>query len=93
MSIVGPRPFLTTHYEGYDKLDAKRRKRLRVRPGITGFSQAYFRNSISQEEKIRQDCYYVDHVSLAFDIKILRKTAQSVLLRENVFESENRKRK
>jgi lipopolysaccharide/colanic/teichoic acid biosynthesis glycosyltransferase len=85
MSIIGPRPFVTTHYEGYDKLDAKRKKRLDVRPGITGYSQAYFRNSIGQQEKIDNDCYYADHVSLAFDIKIFFKTIQSVLKRENIY--------
>ena len=85
MSIIGPRPFVTTHYEGYDKLDAKRKKRLDVRPGITGYSQAYYRNSIGQQEKIDNDCYYADHVSLGFDIKIFLKTIQSVLKRENIY--------
>lgn len=83
MSFVGPRPVLPSiPYAEYDDV---RRKRLTVRPGITGYSQAYFRNSVGQEEKFLQDCYYTDHVSLLFDLKILFHTAYSVLKRENVF--------
>ena len=85
MSSIGPRPFVTTHYEGYDKLDEKRKKRLEVRPGITGYSQAYYRNSIGQQEKIDNDCYYVDHVSLGLDVKIFFQTIRSVLKRENIY--------
>ena len=91
MSIIGPRPFVTTHYYGYDKLDAKMRKRLEVRPGITGYSQAYFRNSISQDEKIENDCYYVDHVSFLLDLKIFFQTVKSVLKHENVYVSDDLK--
>ncbi len=85
MSIIGPRPFVTTHYEGYEKLDAKGKKRLEVRPGITGYSQAYFRNSIGTEEKINNDCYYADHVSFALDVQIFFQTIKSVLRRENIY--------
>lgn len=85
MSIIGPRPFVTTHYEGYEKLDSKGKKRLEVRPGITGYSQAYFRNSIGTEEKINNDCYYADHVSFALDMKIFFQTIKSVLRRENIY--------
>lgn len=83
MSFVGPRPVLPG--KPYAEYDEVRRKRLTVRPGITGYSQAYFRNSVGQEEKFLQDCYYTDHVSLLFDLKILFHTAYSVLKRENVF--------
>lgn len=82
MSFVGPRPHLAT--ENYDELDEIRKKRLTVRPGITGYSQAYFRNSITQEEKNRNDCYYVDYISFIFDIKILIKTVLSVLTSKNI---------
>lgn len=85
MSIIGPRPFVTTHYYGYDKLDEKGKKRLEVRPGITGYSQAYYRNSIGQEQKIDNDCYYADHVSFAFDVRIFLHTITSVLKRENIY--------
>lgn len=85
MSLVGPRAHLVTNYKGYDQLDEKRKKRIQVRPGITGYSQAYFRNSIGTEEKIENDCYYVDHMSFLLDLKVLAKTALSVLKRENIY--------
>lgn len=82
MSFVGPRPHLATgNYEAFDEV---RKKRLTVRPGITGYSQAYFRNSITQEEKNLNDCYYVDHMSFLFDIKILIQTVLSVVRSKNI---------
>ena len=91
MSIIGPRPFVTTHYYGYDKLDEKMKKRLEVRPGITGYSQAYFRNSISQDEKIENDCYYAEHVSFLLDLKIFFQTVKSVLKHENIYVTDDLK--
>lgn len=82
MSFVGPRPNLATG--NYEEFDEKRKKRLTVRPGITGYSQAYFRNSIPQEQKFENDCYYVDHVSFIFDVKILIQTVLSVLGSKNI---------
>lgn len=87
MSIIGPRPFVTTHYYGYDKLSRPMKMRLKVRPGITGYSQAYYRNSISQDEKINNDIYYAKNISFIFDIKIFFKTVKSVLKRENIYVS------
>lgn len=84
MSFVGPRPTLPGK-KSAPVMDEKRRKRLEVRPGITGYSQAYFRNSIGQEEKFEHDAYYADHVTFLFDVKILFKTAKSVVKSENVF--------
>ena len=85
MSIVGPRGFLTTKFKSLELLSEPERKRLTVRPGITGYSQAYYRNSITMDEKIKYDCYYVDHMSLWLDIKIIFQTALSVLKRENIY--------
>ncbi|MGX8728094.1 MAG: sugar transferase [Lachnospiraceae bacterium] len=85
MSLIGPRPFLTTNYRGYGQLDGRRKKRLQVRPGITGYSQAYYRNSVSTDEKIEQDCFYVDHLSLNLDCKIILQTIRAVLRRENIY--------
>ncbi len=82
MSFVGPRPTLAV--TPYEDLPQVNKKRLAVRPGITGYAQAYYRNSITQQEKFAYDCYYVDNVSLLLDIKILFKTAFSVLKRENI---------
>jgi len=82
MSFVGPRPNLATG--NYEEFDEVRKKRLSVRPGITGYSQAYFRNSISQEKKFENDCYYVDNVSFIFDVKILIQTVLSVVRSKNI---------
>lgn len=90
MSIIGPRPFVTTHYMGYDKLDEKEKKRLEVKPGITGYSQAYYRNAIGIEEKIDNDCYYVDNVSLQLDLKIFLHTIKAVLKHENIYVDEKK---
>lgn len=83
MSFVGPRPTLAQ--KPFDQIPEHDRIRYQVRPGITGYAQAYYRNSISQYEKYEQDNYYVEHVSFLLDIKILFKTAISVLKHENVF--------
>lgn len=82
MSFVGPRPTLAT--KSFEEIEVERRKRYDVRPGVTGYSQAYFRNSISQKDKFKYDLYYVDHVSFLLDIKILLKTVVAVLKRENI---------
>lgn len=82
MSFIGPRPHLAT--AELSELDEARIKRLRVRPGITGYSQAYFRNSIGMQKKIEYDCFYVDNVSLWLDIKIAFKTIATVLSRKNI---------
>lgn len=83
MSIVGPRPTVAFDIE-LATADEMVRKRYSVRPGITGYAQAYFRNSISQEEKLKWNCFYVDHLSFMLDVKILFKTAISVLASKNI---------
>ena len=65
MSFVGPRPVIST--KSYEEYDDILKKRLSVRPGVTGYSQAYFRNSITQKEKYKYDCYYVDNMSLVME--------------------------
>ncbi len=85
MSFIGPRAHLTTNYKGFDALDDVHQKRLAVRPGITGYSQAYFRNSITSDKKLENDVYYVEHMSLWLDIKILFRTVFSVLKQENIY--------
>ena len=87
MSLIGPRAHLTTNYKGYDLLDEKRKKRLDVRPGITGYSQAYYRNAATAEQKLENDVYYAENISLWLDIKIIFKTVISVLKRENIYVS------
>ena len=77
MSFIGPRPHLAT--SDYESLDDSRKLRLTVRPGITGYSQAYYRNSVDMNTKIEHDCYYAENVSLALDLKIIFKTVGTVL--------------
>ncbi|MBP3626443.1 MAG: sugar transferase [Clostridia bacterium] len=84
MSLIGPRPTLATKEYIKSELDENRRKHYSVRPGITGYSQAYFRNSITQEEKFANDAFYADNVTFIFDLKILFKTVASVLGQKNI---------
>ena len=84
MSLVGPRPHVVARDYRYENLPEEKKHRLAVRPGITGYNQAYFRNSVAAEDKIKNDNYYVDHLSFVLDIKILFHTAYSVLKRENI---------
>ena len=82
MSFIGPRPTLATDdFESYSPI---KKKRLEVRPGLTGYSQAYYRNSITAKEKFIQDVHYVDHIGLAFDLKILFQTIIRVVLKKDV---------
>ena len=83
MSMIGPRPTLAT--KPFEQVDKTYIKRYEVRPGITGYSQAYFRNSITQNEKFQHDCYYVDNLSFVMDIKIIFATVISVLRKKNIF--------
>lgn len=81
MSIIGPRPDLPDHlalYEGNEE------RKLEVRPGVSGYNQAYFRNSTPWKERIKNDIYYIDHISLRLDLKIFLKTAVSVLSQKNI---------
>jgi lipopolysaccharide/colanic/teichoic acid biosynthesis glycosyltransferase len=82
MSIIGPRPNLPT--VPFDELSELEKKRLTVKPGITGYNQAYFRNSVGILEKYKNDVYYVDNLSFAMDIKVFFRTIVSVLKRENI---------
>lgn len=85
MSFIGPRP--TLPQVPYEELPELSKKRLQVRPGITGYVQAYYRNSIGQEEKVRLACHYVDNVTFGMDVKIILQTVKSVLKRENIYVS------
>jgi lipopolysaccharide/colanic/teichoic acid biosynthesis glycosyltransferase len=71
MSIVGPRPTLRYQVERYDDFQ---RRRLEVFPGITGWAQVSGRNQLSWPERIELDVWYVDHRSLALDLRILLAT-------------------
>lgn len=81
MSWIGPRP---DPLDWMDKYKEEERVLLNVRPGITGYNQAYYRNSANAQEKINNDVYYAKHISFALDVKIIFKTIKTVLFRENV---------
>lgn len=68
MSLVGPRPLLEEYLPLYSKEQSRRQE---ARPGVTGWAQINGRNAISWKEKFELDVYYVDHVSLVLDLKIL----------------------
>lgn len=77
MSLVGPRP--TTEYE-FSRYKDWHKRRLRVKPGITGLWQVVARSKTTFDEQVKLDLYYVDHQSIWFDIEILVKTIPVVLL-------------
>lgn len=81
MSFVGPRPDTPDFLDVYVKENPNI---LTIRPGVTGYNQAYYRNSISGEEKRKNDSYYTDHLTLWLDVKIVFKTISSVILRKNI---------
>ena len=84
MSFVGPRPKLYGGDKVYQGFNDEYKKSFEVKPGITGYAQAYYRNSITQDEKFHWDAYYADHVTLWMDIKILFQTVWSVIARKNI---------
>ena len=86
MSIVGPRPLLVEYLPLYNE---EQKRRHEVRPGLTGLAQVSGRNSLSWEEKFKNDVYYVDHISLWEDIKIILKTVGKVLKREGISQEGN----
>jgi lipopolysaccharide/colanic/teichoic acid biosynthesis glycosyltransferase len=81
MSFIGPRPdtpdFLHVYQENYPTI-------LTIKSGITGYNQAYFRNSIDGNEKMKNDDYYAKNISFWLDIKIVFETIKTVLFRENI---------
>ncbi len=81
MSFIGPRPDTPAGSAAYTD---EEKIILTVRPGITGYNQAVNRNSVFTKEKLTNDIYYVKHLSLFFDIKILFMTLMTVLKRKNV---------
>ena len=82
MSFIGPRPDTPMYL---DKYTDEEKIVLTVRPGITGYNQAVNRNSVLTKEKLKNDIYYIKHLSLWFDIKIVFMTVVSVLGRKNIY--------
>lgn len=82
MSLIGPRPstwdMLSTYQQ--DEID-----KMKVRPGITGYSQAFYRNEKSAREKRLADAWYANHVTFRLDMKIFFKTIETVFLHKNLY--------
>ena len=83
MALIGPRPLLIKYLPLYSPEQARRHE---VRPGISGWAQCHGRNAISWTEKFKLDVWYVDHVSLLTDLKIICLTIKKVFIREGISE-------
>ena len=81
MSFIGPRPDTPMYLDKYTDEESMA---LTVRPGITGYNQAIKRNAVLTREKLKNDVYYVKHLSLWFDIKIVFMTVITVLSHRNI---------
>ena len=88
MSMIGIRP---DPLDWLEKYSAEERVILTVKPGITGYNQAYFRNSADGALKLKNDVYYAEHISFLLDMKIFFKTIKTVLFRQNINVAEDRK--
>lgn len=85
MSVVGPRPDLPFHVDAYD--DVERRKLL-VRPGITGLAQVSGRNALAWKDRLRLDVEYVDRLSPGLDARILAWTILRVIRADGIYNLE-----
>jgi len=83
MALIGPRPLRVYYLPLYSPEQARRHE---VRPGISGWAQCHGRNNISWTEKFKLDVWYVDHVSLWTDLKIIAITIMKVLKRADINE-------
>ena len=81
MALIGPRPLLVQYLPLYSKEQARRHE---VRPGISGWAQCHGRNNISWTEKFKLDVWYVDHLSLMTDLKVIWITIMKVLKRADI---------
>jgi undecaprenyl phosphate N,N'-diacetylbacillosamine 1-phosphate transferase len=81
MALIGPRPLLTWFLPLYDEHQIRRHE---VRPGITGWAQVNGRNLCKYSQKFEYDVWYVDHLSLGLDIKILWMTVMNVIRRKDI---------
>lgn len=88
MSIIGPR---AGDWESVDTYEDDEKDKCKVRPGLTGYCQAYFRNSATVREKRLKDAWYANNVSFCLDVKIFFKTIATVLKRENLYTNEGKK--
>lgn len=81
MALIGPRPLLVKYLPLYSKEQMRRHE---VRPGISGWAQCHGRNTISWKQKFEYDVWYVDHVSLLTDIRVIFRTVMKVFAKEGI---------
>jgi lipopolysaccharide/colanic/teichoic acid biosynthesis glycosyltransferase len=81
MSLIGPRPTLPEQVARYGPHE---RRRLEIRPGLTGWAQVNGRNSLTWPERIELDIWYIDHRSLRLDLAILARTVRGLIRPEGV---------
>lgn len=81
MSLIGPRPLLPEYLPYYTEHE---RLRHTVRPGITGWAQVNGRNVVKWDDRLEMDVYYVEHLSLGMDLKIIFKTIKNVLMGKDI---------
>jgi lipopolysaccharide/colanic/teichoic acid biosynthesis glycosyltransferase len=81
MSLVGPRPLPVHYLPRYSEVHARRHE---VRPGITGWAQVNGRNTLTWDDQLDMDVWYVDHRSLWLDLRIMGSTAATVLRRDGI---------
>ena len=81
MALIGPRPLRVEYLPIYSK---EQNRRHEVRPGITGWAQVHGRNAITFTERFKYDVWYVDHLTLALDIKIFFMTIIKIFKREGI---------
>jgi lipopolysaccharide/colanic/teichoic acid biosynthesis glycosyltransferase len=86
MSLVGPRPLLLHYLAAYTRDEARRHH---VRPGITGWAAVNGRHALRFKERLALDVWYVDHWSLALDLRILARTVAHVVARKDVSTTED----
>ena len=86
MALIGPRPLLVKYLPLYSP---EQRRRHEVRPGISGWAQCHGRNAITWQEKFKLDVWYVDHVSLMTDLKVIWITIMKVLKRDGISQEGN----
>ena len=85
MSLIGPRPLYVSQMAEWDE---RQRKRLLVKPGLTGLAQISGRGGLTVEEKLELDVQYVEHAGLRLDARILRATLTQLFARQGIYEKQ-----
>ncbi len=90
MSIIGPRASLSSALKTFRRDEIAK---MNVRPGITGYTQAYYRNGLTNREKRLKDAWYAKNISFWLDVKIFFKTILTVIRKESLYTNMNDKKK